>query len=362
MASTTLYRVILRNPANDDLFELQPKSWSMDEELNKEQKAKFTLGYEDVKIIADAYGTTVIAMFTATVREIYIERRDANDAYQKIFWGQITSFNLAPKGQGDQEFSIDAVSWFGLLSKRIAGIPIRTFTATDAGEIAWTLIDEAQGSDSPYSDLGITEGTIDASVDRDRTYKFDNVHDSIYNLSNSNLANGFDFEVDNTKAFNVYYPLKGTNKFNITFDERTLANWNYKKSLVLSMVNKVHVIGQSINDEVLYSTRNADNSFKTDWGLLESKLDASEIIETTTLDDKGDAELTAKQAPPVEFTAEHYDDGIGWFDYGLGDNVKVNLPQVELNNTTKRVIKKSLSLDVGKSIGYIKVDLDLVQL
>lgn len=191
MADTTLYRIILRNPANDDIFELQPKTWSLDEELNKEQKAKFTLGYEDVKVVADAYGTTVLAMFTATVREIYIERKDSNGVYQKIFWGQLTSFNLQPKGQGDQEFQVDAVSWFGLLAKRRAGIPVRLFTNTDAGEIAWDLIDEAQSSDAPYSDLGITEGTITASKNRDRTYKFDNVRDSIYNLSASNLAEGF---------------------------------------------------------------------------------------------------------------------------------------------------------------------------
>lgn len=356
-----VFRITIKDPATDEEYEIQPKSWEIKTELNKESTASFTVGYEDTQKSADAYNTTVLAIMTAKWREIFIERKNSSGVYTKIFWGAVTDFSLDPKGQGDQDFKFSAVSWFGLLTKRRAGIPSRIFTGVDAGEIAWTLIDESQLSDAPYSDLGITEGTITASVNRDRTYKFDNIRDSIYNLSASNLASGFDFEIDNTKAFNVYYPNKGVNKFNIVFEQRNLANWSFKKNLLLSMTNKVYVVGQATNEDVLYVTRNADNSYKTDWTLLEDKLNESDIITTGTLNDKGDRELAAKKVPGVEMTIEHFDDEIGWFDYDLGDNVKVNFPHLQLSGITKRIIRKTMTMDQDKSIGYIKTILDLVQ-
>jgi hypothetical protein len=352
-----LYRVTLKNVDNGDQYELFPKSYSFVDELNKESTAKFTVGFEDVKKVADTYETDVMSMFTSTYREIWIERTDDAGVYQKIFYGIITAFGVAPDGQGARTINLEAVSWWGLFNRRICGIPLRTFTATDAGTIAWTLIDESQTSDNPYSSWGITQGVHPTTKNRDRTYRFDNVKDSIYKLSNNNLTDGFDFEIDVNKAFNIYYPTKGSDNFNIVFDERTMSNYSFRKPLILGLVNKIYVLGAGQNDDLIYVTRNASNAYKTDWKLQETIQRETDIIEVATLNDKGDKTLSDNQSPLPEFSAEHVDEIIRWDSYNLGDNIKVNLPEVGFSNETKRVIKKEFSMDSSKSIGLIKVGL-----
>ena len=100
-----------------------------------------------------------------------------------------------------------------------------------------TLINESQTSNNPYSDLGITQGAHPTTKNRDRTYKFDNIKDSIIRLSNENLTDGFDFDIDATKAFNVYYPTKGQDRFDVVFDNDTMATWKFKKPLMLVEVS-----------------------------------------------------------------------------------------------------------------------------
>lgn len=350
--ATHKYNIFVKD-GSGKLWEMLPKSWSFTEELNRESTAQISLSFADFKKIADATNTTVMAVFTASFREFYIERDGT-----KIFWGALTDFSIQPSADGEMTITLKAVSWFGLLQKRICGIPKRVFTTTDAGEIAWTLIDESQTSDSPYSSFGITEGSITASKNRDRTYRFDNVKDSIIKLSNNNLADGFDFDIDNTKAFNVYYPKKGTNRFNIVFDYRTMSDFRFKKPLILGLTNKVHVVGAGENDDVLYVTRTASTSYRTDWKTLEESLQERQIEQTATLNDKGDRRLADAQTPIVEFEAYHYDDIIEWDDYNLGDTIKVNLPDLGLSNESKRVKKREFKMDADKSIGLIRSSLE----
>jgi len=353
-----MYRIILKNPSSGDQYELNPLNFSFTDELNKESTARFTLSFEDTQKVLDDYGVSVLSAFTATYREIWIERKDSTGAYTKIFWGLLTNFEVSPVQGGQRHIYLNAVSWFGLFGRRYTGAK-RVFSNTDAGTIAWTLISESQSSDSPYSDYGITQGSITSSKNRDRTYRFDNVKDSIIGLSNNNLKDGFDFEIDNTKAFNVYYPQKGSNKFNIIFDERNLANYRYVKPLILSTTNKVYVIGEGVNDDFVYVTRNADNQYKSDFKLQESVLNERDVKETATLNDKGDRYLSLYQSPLVEFSVEHYDDDITWFDYTVGDYIKVNIPDLGLNNETRRVMKKEFALQEDKSIGYIRTTLSV---
>jgi hypothetical protein len=361
-AENTMYRVMMEDPSTGNQYELQPDSYEFSEELNKEKIASFSFSFAALEEYAEQNNTDIMSMFTATFREIWIERRDANNVYQKIFWGAITDFSVSPSPDGNFTFTIQATDWFGLLVMRIAGTPSRVFTATDAGEIAWTLIDESQTSDNPYSDFGITEGSITASKNRDRTYRFDNVKDSIIALSNANLKSGFDCEIDNAKDFNVYYPTKGSAVDTVVFDINSVNDFSYRKPLILSLANKVHAVGEGVNDDPAYSTRNGTNANKTNWKLLERKISEPGVTETTTLQDKGDKFLDLYQAPIPEFTAEHYD-GIdtsyGWFDYLTGDTIRVNFPNLDMSNAAKRVIRKDFKMYPDVGVAYIKTLFDL---
>ena len=347
MQTTHQYNIFIKD-LSAKIWELLPKDWSFTDELNHESTAQFSISFQEFKKIAEATGSSNMAIFTASFREIWIERDGS-----KIFWGALTSFDIDPTDDGEMTMKLNAVSWFGIFQKRFAGIPKRVFTGVDAGEIAWTLIDESQSSDSTYSDLGITEGSITASKNRDRTYKFDNVKESIIKLSNDNLADGFDFEIDNSKAFNVHYPTRGTIRNNIIFDFDTMKSFKYHKPLIFDLANKVHVVGAGDNDDVLYTTRTAATGYRTDWHTLEEKMSETDIIELATLQDKGDRKLANSQTPVIAFTVEHYDTIIQWSHYDVGDTVRANLPELGMTNEAKRVRSRKFTMDATKSIGVI---------
>jgi hypothetical protein len=366
MSNQNLYKVIVKDPDSGDIYEVPFKTISLTEELNKESTASFGFSWEQVKEIADAYETTILGIFSTGFREIYIERINSSAVFTKIFWGAIMDMEVRPSEDGKIDFTIKATSWFGLLGRRYVGFPSEIFPATDAGEIAWTLIDDSQNSDSPYSELGITEGSIDTSVNRERTYRFDNIKDQIIALSNNNLEDGFDFEIDNTKAFNVYYPEKGAVLPNVVFDNtRTLASWSYHRPLLSSLTNRVYVRGDGQGDAIKFSQRDSSNGNKDTYTLLETVLPAEAgVVVDATLEAKGDRYLAVHEVPIDEFTAEHYDDEdnyYSWFDYNLGDTVKVNILEIGFINEPKRVIRRELKVEEDKGIGYITANFDLMR-
>lgn len=364
MAVSNTYRIFLVDPGNDDQYELQPKSWTLAEELNKESTVTLNFSWEQIEEIATAYGTDVLGMFANELRELWIERLNSAGTYTKIFWGLVSDFDANPGNEGAVNFVVKAISWFGVLSRRKAGFPVRTFTATDAGEIAWTLIDESQSSNTPYSELGITEGVIETSVNRDEIYRFDNIRDAIVALSNNTLDDGFDFEIDNTKAFNVYYPTKGSTLPNIVFDKSKVADWHYHKPLIATLANRVYVRGEGTGDDVVYVQRDGTNGNKATWTLLEEVLPSiSEVNDTTALNNRGDRHLALHEAPQIEFSADHYDDetnSYSWLDYATGDTIIVDYPNLALAEVSKRVIRKELIIQEEKGVGLVKVKFDLL--
>lgn len=349
------YQVILEDPSPQTIWELIPKSYSFIERLNKEPTATFIFSFEELKKLAEANDTTVMNMFTPELREIRIERDET-----KIFDGVVSDFEAVPGTQGDKDVYVKAMGFFGLFKRRYVGIGTKlTYSITDAGTIAWNLINASQTSDSPYSDWGITQGTINTSVNRDRSYLFDNVYDSIVRLSNENLDNGFDFDIDNTRKFNVYYPTKGQSLPAIVFDERTMADWKYRVPLMLEMVNKVYVVGEGFNDDINYETRTAGTAFRTPFGTLEEKLNARNVTETDTLQKKGDRRLTDAKESPIEINdVSHYDSDIEFSDYNIGDSIIVNLPDFGVSNESKRVIERKFTMQSNESIGLIRLKLE----
>jgi hypothetical protein len=344
------YRVFLRDDTTDDLYELFPKSYQFTDELNKESRATLILSYEILKETADYYGEDLLDLLSSKLMELYIERDGT-----KIFYGVLSKMEIVPLKDGSRSITLEAVSWIGLFTKRIVGVPKTVYSSTDAGQIAWDLINDSQTSDAPYSDWGITMGSITASVNRDRTYRFDRIYDQIVALSNANLDNGFDFEIDTLKQFNVYYPQKGQNRPNVVFNESNIYNYRWKKPLVLELTNKVHVQGAGFNDEVLYVTRTADAAYRSPFGTLEDRLNEKTIETTGNLASKGDRKLAEEQAPIIEFDITHEDDAIQWSDYLLGDNVKVNMPFLDMANVYKRVVKRKFDMDEGRPLIQIEL-------
>lgn len=348
------YSVFLRDPADSELYELLPKSYSFKEELNKEAVATVAISFEEFENLAETYGTTVLAILSTSIMELYIERDGT-----KIFYGVLSDLNVRTEKEGSRILQMKAISFFGLFTRRIAGIPSRTFSSTDAALIAWTLIDESQTSDNPYSTYGITKGAAPTTVNRDRVYRFDNIKDAIVRLSNENLDTGFDFDIDTNKAFNVYYPTKGSTKSNIIFDEKTLSNYTWQLPLVLQLANKVYAVGEGKNDDVLYETRTAGTSFRDPFQTQEEVLRESDIKTAATLQAKGDRRLADAKEPIDSFVGQHYDGSdFNWDDYDLGDTIVINMPDLGMSSENKRVKAKEFKMEKDKSIGLISFSVE----
>jgi len=194
------WRFLIKTPAGARVASLinARKRWIV-ERLNQEGEAGFILDADDAKC-----NSTILNL---GVNELHIYYKD------NLWWaGQLVSAKKTVKGN-DIYWEVLAKDWVSLLSKRFCGVEsLREFVTTDAGVVAWTLINEAQALAN--GSFGITLGTITPSIARTVTYDKKNILEAIKELSNlgqDGLSSfGMDFEITPSKVFNVYYPYKGT--------------------------------------------------------------------------------------------------------------------------------------------------------
>lgn len=336
--------LFVRDVSTGNIFQLPFNSITITDELNVGKNARVSLEFRAVDEIARYYNTDILFIFTGGLRELFVEKNGV-----KIYLGVITDFDINKDNKGMVSFNIASVGFFSVLAKRRTASK-RVFVNTDAGMIAWTLIDESQTADPPFSDLGITQGTIQASVNRDRTFRFANIKQEITQLSSNNLKNGFDFDIDNSKVFNVFFPTKGSNRDNIVLDEQNILSWGMRKPLVLSLANKVYVLGEGFNDDVLFVTRVSSNDFKTTFKVLEEVLSERNIKTTDTLNDKGDKFLLDNQSPILGLTIAHLDGAPDILNYEVGDSLKFCIEELELENIFKRVFRRTLKIDSNEAV------------
>lgn len=333
-----MIKLFVKDLVNSYIYELPYVSISFNEEVSVGKDAQIILDLNSVNEISEEYHTNTLFLLTSSTREIWIQKDDS-----KIYYGIISDFGISKSEQGQYQITLSSVGFFTMFGKRRTG-PKRVFSSTDRGAIAWDLINESQLSNPPYSDLGITQGLIQTSKQSDRTYRFDNIKDQILEMTNTNLKDGFDCEIDNSKKFNIFYPQKGTVRSDIVFDDKNISTWQYRKPMTLSLTNKVYVLGEGMNDDIMYVTRESDNVFKSAFGLLEDVVTARDIKTTETLNDKGDRLLLDTQAPIVELQITHLDGQPDILNYDVGDSFRFTISEVGLNLIYKRVTKRTVNI------------------
>lgn len=191
---------------------------------------------------------------------------------------------------------------------------LETFTATDAGQIANDLHDNW---------YGIETGLIEPTVNRDRTYKNDNVLEAITNLAN--VVDGFDFEITDLNVFNVYQTQGidrtdsvvleyGVNIESVSIDE------DFSK-----VTTKAIVVGQNQDgtaqryeeeDSALVALYDTREGLRTEFNITEHQtfVDKAQamIRKYGTPLMKIDLNLSRKQTPSIE-------------DFALGDRILVKI-------------------------------------
>lgn len=190
-----------------------------------------------------------------------------------------------------------------------------TYRATDAGSIAWQLIDATQSETN--GSLGITQGTIQTTVNRDRSYENVLISDAIVNLSS--VINGFDFifvpQVDADGlfigwTFNVLLSLSTDRTTQYTIKESDIDSLTFSSDS--DLYNTVSAYGTGTGSSRL-TAEDEDTTFQETYTRREAILVASDVFIQETLDEKVafelrdnktevyNLQLTIKQSSVIQF-------------------------------------------------------------
>jgi len=316
------YKYILwdfRTGLKEILPEALNRSYSY--QLNRAGKASFTLPLTVERLQR-------FPLYIGVTR-LLIYRED------KLIWAGVVWEVNEDAGDDDGNVNVQCIEIFHILSEK--RYTSNTYTSTDAGTIAWGLINTTQGLTG--GDLGLTQGTIQATQNRDRQYFDEKIGEKIIQLTE--VINGFDFEitpsikVNTLGVFNVYSKRGSTlNTFRLEYGQglkNNIQSWSRKRTLS-DMVNSVIVEGEGYGDIALKSTQ-TDSSMITAVGLLQGRVQEKSVNQQTTLDSRADEFIRVRKTeqPLYDITLNNAYDEFGLYDIGDIVSVKIKYGYVDIN-------------------------------
>lgn len=266
-----IYSIIVKDGSGDKVGEFDKfRNLKLGKRLNNYGACQFEVPVNSDKV------SSLIALRRYTV-EVYRN--------EDLIWaGEQANREGNLKSDGDNWVTIYCYDWFEQLGQRYTASEV-TFTGIDAGEIAWELIDTTQGDTN--GDFGFTEGTIEATTNRDRTYYNKNIADAILELSS--VINGFDFEINNSKVFNAYVAI-GVDRTDTVILEYGVNVTTVRITDDFSKpVNRAIVLGDSGDPMDPLRVERDDAGLQVLYKLRENLINEPTVSEVATLDDKGDA-------------------------------------------------------------------------
>lgn len=351
-ALTAEIHVYLKDIGTGNLYELPYKSINYIEELNAGKSMTFQLDYNAIKELATTYGTTPKDLFTATLREIWVEITMPDASPVIPFISVVSEYNRTKDVTGTYQLQIPSIDYFALLQKRRTGLTQVDFTSQDPVDIAWSLINTSQGL--TYGDLGITRGVHPATgLSVTVSYINAELKTEITNLSNNKQNGSFDLDIDSTKTFNTYYPTKGSVRSNIVLDDNNILADGVKIPVVLAITNDVNVTGQSQTGVNRVASNPTINAYKR----LQDTISDTTVTDTTILNAEGDKFLTLNQLPLYQISVTHDGQDPDITTYDVGDTLIVNIPEEDISYAQYRVKKRTVDIN---SSGQILVQLDML--
>lgn len=338
-------QVFVLDVGTGDLFEIPYITIQTIEELNNGGSASFTIDYAAVKDVSTAYGTTVSSLFTATFREIYVTSNGT------MFWrGVISDYQRSKDVNANYTLTVAAVDYFSLFQKRRTGLTEVDFTSVDPATIPWSLINTSQlliGAGTA-SDFGITEGvTASTGLTVTVAYKNAEIRQEIINLSNYNQYGSFDFNIDLTKKFNVFYPTMGTVRENIVLDDNNILADTVEIPVITSITNSVFVTGQGVNSDQAALNVQASSPTINAYKLAEDVISNVNISDTNFLTAMGNNWINLYSLPLYSVSVIHDagDPDITTFD--VGDTLITNIEEENISYAQYRVHKRTVNVDNG---------------
>lgn len=329
---------------NGDRWILPVDSWGINKDL-KNRDAQFSISNAVGVQIAEKTNTTLDFILLGGYRDIEI--RDGEFLMFGGFIDEVKS-NAGKGSVGSRQ--VACRGYFSLFEKRYTGSLV-TYTATDAGEIAWDLINTTQ-SDGDYGDFGITLGVIEPSKDRDRTYRYRVIQEAIDKLTSDEVQYGFEMEINDSKVFNVYYPQKGETKDFFFDSQYNIDTWQVTRTGMLGMANRVIMFGEGDGDDMATVTVDAEDSYKEQYFLLEEGYSDKDNGDTDLLTDKGNKQLELCKYPRVIINITHNALFPSYQSYDVGDSVRIVISEEQIDQVM-RVTKRNIS-----SSGVVNITLE----
>jgi hypothetical protein len=330
------FRVVIQNADGSEKWEIPFYSFSFSEELNNDRSATVSFDRQALREIAETYGKNPLYVLSNTYRELYIYDEDDN----LIYGGYIADLQFSRGNSEEGNMAVASKGFFSLLRKRYTA-NLDEYTSEDLSDIAWSLIDYTQNLS--YGNFGITRGTNPTTRDADRTFRYKEIADAIEGMSNAETKDGIDFEITNNKVFNVYYPAKGSTRKSVIFEDgNNILNYNIRKPFIDSMANQVFVYGDGFGEDAVIEVRDAENSFKNAFFLLQDTLSEKDVKLTATLQAKGDRYLDKNKYPQLGVSIVCDYDVIDYSEFSLGDWVRLKISDWEIN-AMYRVVKRGVT-------------------
>lgn len=282
------YKILVKDGSGNNLGEFEKfRNLKFGKKLNNYGAASFEVPVNDPK------AGDLIALREYTV---WIYRTD-NEGELLLWSGEQATRIGSLDNKKDNWVTVNCYDWLEQLNSRYTADEV-TFTGIDAGEIAWQLIDTTQADTD--GDFGITEGTIEATQDRDRTYYNQNILDAIINLSN--VINGFDFEINTSRAFNVY-GFQGIDQSDTLVLEYGVNVTSIQITEDFSkIVNRAIELGDSGDPMDPLRVERNNSASQTLYKLRENLDNEMTIIEIATLNEKGDSILRKYNEPLISLS------------------------------------------------------------
>ena len=293
------YRVVITDLSNNQLGELIGfKDLTFKKVRNREGDCTVVISVKNESLTSN--------LIQLGQRDMYIYRND------DIVWGgRLMNYSGMITG-GDDVITLVTQGFFALLKKRYTSLG---FTNTDAGNIAWGWIN----ANNP----GFTLGTIVPSGNHDRNPEYGNIYEEIIQLTE--IKNGIDVEVTQTKVFNSYFP-QGTDKSaDVVFSwGKNIDRIEYSNDFS-DPVNQAIVLGGGFGDAMIVETRN-NTALQADYGLQQETIPYKNVEETALLQAKGDKEIIRRGLPRRNYKIyQTPETDPEWTSLVLGDWVRTDV-------------------------------------
>ena len=298
--------------------------------LNKAGSFSFTLPMDDE-----------LAMELNEVSSaVLIKRKQLDGTFKTVWSGLVWGIEETTPNT----VAVSTVGWLQTLEKRFISED-QTFTSTDAGSIATTILDLSnQGIIGP---IYVIPGNIQATINRDRTYKaYETVLSIIQGLSD--IENGFDFEVDpSSRELNIYNILM-TDLPNIVFEYGANVKQVQRISDASKIVNRFTAFGSS----TAIAQQANDEDSQIQYGLFEESQSLSDVNDSNILAAYAAAEVITRSQPLriyslIPYPASEVHKGIYriFTDFNIGDKVylTINKGRLIANRQPIRIFSVTIS-------------------